>query len=126
MYPLALKTNRLENIDERTVIFPRKDTWQELVVEVVLPVSIKPLPMADLLSSAWESRRVAMLEEAPVTGGWGGEVAARVHEELHDRLLAPVKRFGSLELPIPSAPQLERRVLPSQHGIEAAIRDLMI
>ncbi len=43
MYPLALKTNRLENIDERTVIFPRKDTWQELVVEVGQEVSKKQL-----------------------------------------------------------------------------------
>ena len=43
MYPLALKTNRLENIDERTVIFPRKDAWQELVVEVGQEVSKKQL-----------------------------------------------------------------------------------
>lgn len=43
VYSVNVQTNKLENIDDRTVIFPRKDTWQEPVVKVGEQVNKKQL-----------------------------------------------------------------------------------
>ena len=42
-YSLRTKTTKLDNIDEQTVIFPRKDAWQEPIVKVGDQVSKKQL-----------------------------------------------------------------------------------
>ena len=60
--------------------------------------------------------------EAHRTGGWGAEVAARVSEQLHGTLRAPVLRVASKDVPMPFAPWLESAVLPSRDDLAAAVR----
>ena len=94
---------------------------EEILVEVVVPSLIKPLPLADILSSARSSGRVVIAEEGVRTGGWGAELAALLHESAAGDLVTPVRRVGALDLPIPSAKSLEERVLPQVADIEKAI-----
>ncbi len=53
------------------------------------------------------------MHEAPVTGGFGGEVVAQlVASEAFDYLDAPVRRLAGLDVPIPYNRELERCAVP--------------
>jgi 2-oxoisovalerate dehydrogenase E1 component len=91
-------------------------------VEVIDPVWLAPFDWHSLLASVRRTRRLVVAHEAHLTGGWGAEVAARVSEQLHGTLLAPVLRVASKDVPMPFAPWLEAAVLPSRDDLASAIR----
>jgi 2-oxoisovalerate dehydrogenase E1 component len=64
--------------------------------------------------------RVIVAHEAPVTGGFGAEIAARIAERHAALLAAPVVRLGAAEVPMPAAPVLQAAVLPRVQTIAAA------
>ncbi|MGH9038351.1 MAG: alpha-ketoacid dehydrogenase subunit beta, partial [Acidimicrobiia bacterium] len=70
-------------------------------VEVIDLRSLRPWDEAAVLASVERTGRVLVLHEAPVTGGFGAEVAAVVAERAFAHLDAPVARLGSLDVPIP-------------------------
>jgi 2-oxoisovalerate dehydrogenase E1 component len=91
-------------------------------VEVVDPVWLSPFDWDSVLASVERTGRLVIAHEAHRTGGWGAEVAARVSEQLHGRLRAPVLRVASKDVPMPFAPWLEAAVLPSRDELADAIR----
>lgn len=91
-------------------------------VEVIDPVWLAPFDWHSVLDSVRRTRRLVIAHEAHRTAGWGAEVAARVSEELHGVLAAPVHRVASRDVPMPFAPWLEAAVLPSRDDLAAAIR----
>jgi 2-oxoisovalerate dehydrogenase E1 component len=90
--------------------------------EVIDPVWLSPFPWAAVISSVERTGRLVIAHEAHLTGGWGAEVAARVSEQCHGLLAAPVRRVASKDVPMPFAPQLESAVLPSKGDLLDAIR----
>lgn len=93
-------------------------------VEVIDPVWIAPFDWSSVMESVSRTRRLVVAHEAHRTGGWGGEVAARVSEELFDTLAAPVRRVASKDVPMPFAPWLEEAVLPNKQDLAAAVREV--
>lgn len=93
-------------------------------VEVVDLRSLKPLDMDTVLESARRTRRVLVLHEAPLLYGVGGEIAARVSEELFGHLLAPVRRIGAAETPVPHNADHRDAYLPSRDRIATVLREL--
>jgi 2-oxoisovalerate dehydrogenase E1 component len=93
--------------------------------EVIDPVWLFPFDWDGTLASVARTRRLVIAHEAPLTGGWGAEVAARVSEQLHGDLLAPVRRVASRDVPMPFAPALEAAVLPSREDLRAAVRSTL-
>lgn len=91
-------------------------------VEVIDPIWLAPFDWTAVRQSVQKTGRLVIAHEAHRTAGWGAEVAARISEELHGHLKAPVKRVASADVPMPFAPWLEEAVLPSKASIEAAIR----
>jgi len=89
--------------------------------EVIDPVWLAPFDWAGILAGVGRTRRLVIAHEAPLTGGWGAELAARASAELHGELAAPVKRVTSLDVPMPFAPGLEAAVLPSKEELRAAV-----
>jgi len=86
--------------------------------EVVDPRTLKPMDMAPLVRSASKTGKVLVVHEAPVTGGVGGEIVARLAEsEAFDYLDAPIRRLAGLDVPIPYNPLLERRAVPQVEDI---------
>ncbi|MGH3217643.1 MAG: alpha-ketoacid dehydrogenase subunit alpha/beta [Streptosporangiaceae bacterium] len=66
--------------------------------------------------------RVIVAHEANLTGGFGGEIAARINERHFRDLLAPVRRVATLDTRIPAAPALQRAVIPGVQAIlDAAV-----
>ncbi len=94
-------------------------------VEVVDPRCLKPLDKETIIRSVSKTGRALIVHEAPVTGGFGGELAAVIAgSEAFDYLDAPVRRLAGLDVPIPYNRTLERAAVPQVEDIIAAARDL--
>lgn len=90
-------------------------------VEVIDPRTIKPLDMETILTSVRKTNRAVVVHEAPLFGGFGGEIAASIMEQAFDWLDAPVIRVGAPEMPVPYNDRLERDYMPDARNIAAAI-----
>ena len=93
-------------------------------VEVLDLRTILPFDMEAIAKSVRKTARVLVLHEDVLTGGFGGEIAARIAEHLFDSLDAPVRRIGALDTPVGYAPALEDAILPQVDGIEKVLREL--
>jgi 2-oxoisovalerate dehydrogenase E1 component len=71
------------------------------------------------------SGRVIVAHDANLTGGFGAEISAMVHELHFDLLDAPVKRIGAPDIRIPSAPTLQAALLPDAETIVSVARSLL-
>jgi pyruvate/2-oxoglutarate/acetoin dehydrogenase E1 component len=90
--------------------------------EVIDLRTLRPLDTETVLASVAKTNRILVVEEGPRTGGWAGEVLARVTEEaLHD--LDDAWRLTTPDQPIPYSPPLEDDFLPSAEAIAASVRE---
>lgn len=95
-------------------------------VEVIDPRTLKPLDMKTIVDSVKKTGRVLIVEDDPVSFGWGAEVAAGIAgSEAFDYLDAPVRRLGGRDIPIPYNPNLERHAVPQVEDIVGAVKDLL-
>ena len=97
---------------------------EEIEAEVVDVRSLAPLDTATLVASAQKTGRVLVVEEGPLTGGVAAEIATRITEGAFSSLAAPVRRLAMPDVPVPSARELERAVMPDAAAIADAARDL--
>ncbi len=97
-----------------------------LSVEVVDPRTLLPLDKDTILQSVKKTSRVVIVHEAPVTGGFGAEVAAVIAREALDYLDAPIERVGAPFCPVPANRNLERtHYLPDAQKIVQAVRGII-
>lgn len=94
-------------------------------VEVVDPRTILPLDEEIILNSVEKTGKAVIVHEAPVFGGFGGEIAALLADKGLDFLEAPVKRVGALFCPVPSSPEMEKFYLPNANKIIEAVREIL-
>jgi pyruvate/2-oxoglutarate/acetoin dehydrogenase E1 component len=89
--------------------------------EVIDLRTLRPLDIPTVLESVAKTNRVCVVEEGPLTGGWAGEVIARVTEEgLGD--LDDAWRIATAESPVPYSPPLEDAFLPDAERIASEVR----
>jgi pyruvate dehydrogenase E1 component beta subunit len=91
--------------------------------EVVDPRTILPLDREKILKSVEKTGRAVIAQEAPKTGGVGGEIAALIAEEAFDALKTPVIRVGAPFTPVPRHPY-EALYLPNKTKIIDAVKRL--
>ncbi|MEM9011717.1 MAG: dehydrogenase E1 component subunit alpha/beta [Pseudomonadota bacterium] len=91
-------------------------------VEVIDPRTLKPLDMETICASVRRTHRAVIVHEAPLFGGFGGEIAAAIQEQAFDWLDAPVTRIGAPEMPVPYNDRLERDYMPDAGRITEAIK----
>jgi len=95
-----------------------------IALEVIDLRTLLPWDKATVLESVKKTNRALVLHEAPLTGGFGGEIAATIGEEAFSWLDAPVTRLGSLDTPIPFAKILEEHFMPRKRLLPA-LRQLL-
>src|SRR6266700_4221124 len=72
-------------------------------VEVIDQRSLRPLDEETLVDSVCNTGRVLIVQEAVLTGGFGGEIAARIAaSKAFYYLDAPIIRLGGAEIPCPT------------------------
>lgn len=80
-------------------------------IEVIDLRSLAPVDYPLVQESVRRTGRLVVTHEAPVTGGIGGEIAARITESCFYHLEAPVIRVGAFDTPYPQS-RLEEHYLP--------------
>lgn len=80
-------------------------------IEVIDLRSISPIDFDTVTGSVTKTGRLIIAHEAPIFGGIGGEIAARVSERAFLSLEAPVLRVGGFHMPYPVA-RVEEHYLP--------------
>jgi len=97
----------------------------EIELEVIDLRSIMPFDIEMVMDSVKKTSRCIILHEDTLTGGIGGEIAARLADEAFTYLEAPIKRITSPDAPVPFAPTLEEAFLPKTADIIKTARELM-
>jgi pyruvate dehydrogenase E1 component beta subunit len=93
--------------------------------EVIDVRTLVPFDWDLAAESVRRTRKVLIVEEDNLTGGWGAEVAARLGESCFGFLDAPIRRLAAPDTPVPFAPVMERFYVPSTENIVQAAQGLV-
>lgn len=97
---------------------------ENIDAEVVDVATLKPLDSATILSSVIRTGRLVIVHEAPLTCGFGAEIAACAAGGALTSLLAPVERVTGYDTMMPY-PRLETYYMPNVERILTAVRRTM-
>jgi pyruvate dehydrogenase E1 component beta subunit len=93
--------------------------------EVIDVRTLVPFDWETVAESARRTRKLMIVEEDNLTGGWGAEVAARMGESCFGYLDAPIRRVAAPDTPVPFAPVMENFYIPSVSNIVTIARELV-
>jgi len=93
-------------------------------LEVVDLRSLLPYDKEAILNSVVKTSKVILLHEATRIGGYAGELAAVIAEEVFDCLDGPIVRVTAPDTPVPYSPPLEDFFLPNAEKLMKAARKL--
>jgi 2-oxoisovalerate dehydrogenase E1 component len=93
--------------------------------EVVDLRTLVPYDEDTVTASVRKTGRALIVHEAPLTLGFGAEVAARLAEAAFPWLDAPIRRVTYPDRPVPYARVLENALLPTREKVLAAARELL-
>jgi 2-oxoisovalerate dehydrogenase E1 component len=94
-------------------------------VEVIDLRSLSPYDWEAIRTSVEKTSRVLVAHEDCLSWGYGAELAARIANELFERLDAPVGRVGALDTWVGYNPQLENEILPQVENLVAEMERLV-
>jgi len=92
--------------------------------EILDVATLKLLDFETIAASVEKTGRCVIVHEAPVSGGFGAEIAARLAGAGLMNLLAPIERVAGWDTIMP-LPRLEDRYMPSAGRVVAAARRVM-
>jgi len=93
--------------------------------EVVDLRTLRPMDTEIITASVKKTHRAVVLHEACITGGIGGEIVAKIAENVFDYIDAPIKRVGIPDVPIPYAKSLEDTIVPNEETLITCIKEVM-
>ena len=97
----------------------------EWSAEVIDLLTIAPWDRETVLTSVAKTGRVVIVEESPEQGGWGADIAAVIAAEAFTSLHSPITRVTTPDVPIPFAPELEDRFIPTASEVAHQIDVLL-
>jgi pyruvate dehydrogenase E1 component beta subunit len=92
--------------------------------EVIDLATLSPPDTETILESVRKTGRCVIVHEAPLTAGFGAEIAARVAELALTSLLAPIARVAGYDTVMP-LPRLEDHYMPDVRRIVRAVEGAM-
>lgn len=96
---------------------------QGIEVEVVNLRTLNPLDSNAIMTSVAKTGRCVVSHEAPLTQGFGAEIAAQVMERCFLQLEAPVRRCCGADTPFPHT--LEAQYLPDSPRVKQAVLETL-
>ena len=97
---------------------------QGISAEVIDVATLKPLDIETISESVEKTGRCVIVHEAPLSGGWGAEISARLAEHNLFNLLAPIKRVTGYDTVMPLF-RLEDYYMPSSERIVGAVNEVL-
>jgi len=138
MYTIPLgKSNMVREGKDLTIIATSVEVMRSLEaadqlakegieVEVIDPRTLNPLDMEPITKSIIKTGKALVVHEAVKTGGFGGELVARIMEsDAFAYLDAPVRRLAGLDTPIPYNRNLEYHTVPQVENIVEEARKIV-
>lgn len=98
------------------------DKHSEIDADLLDLRTLLPLDEEAIFESVRKTGRAIILHEDCLTGGIGGEIAARIMEHCFEQLDAPVMRSASLDTPVPFSEELEWNFLPKARFEEQLLK----
>ena len=86
--------------------------------------SLNPFDWDAIAASVRKTNRVLVAYEDSLSWGYGGEIAARISDQLFEHLDAPVRRVAAIDTYVAYQPLLENAILPQISDLYRAIKDL--
>lgn len=96
---------------------------EQIDVEVINLRTLNPLDINTIQLSVEKTGRCVVSHEAPVTMGFGAEIASQIMETCFYHLEAPVNRCCGLDTPFPNA--WEKEYLPDAYKVKKSIMDTL-
>ncbi len=109
---------------QRSVVAAKQVEQQGISVEVIDLRTLAPYDCEAVVASVKKTSKVIVAHEDSRSFGYGGEIAARIADELFEYLDAPVRRVGALDTFVAYAPQLEDVILPQVGDVAKTIQEL--
>ena len=94
-------------------------------IEVLDLRSLAPYDWAAVRASVEKTNRVLVAHEDCLSFGYGAEIAARIADELFDKLDGPVRRVAALDTWVGYHPQLENAILPQVDDLASEVERLL-
>lgn len=111
---------------QRALAVAERLAQEGIEAEVIDPRTLRPLDEETLVDSVSKTGHVLIVQEAVLTGGFGGEIAARIAaSKAFYYLDAPIMRLGGAEVPMPYQIQLEKHATPQEEDIYKAAHLLL-
>lgn len=109
---------------EKTLAVAMEFKEEGIETEVIDVATLKPLDFPTILASVQKTGRCVIVHEAPMTAGYGAEIAARLADEGLFYLRAPIKRVTGFDTVMPLS-RLEDQYMPSTERIMTAAREVL-
>jgi len=88
--------------------------------------TLRPLDTDLITQSVKKTSRALVVYEAPLFGGFGGEIVSAINEsEAFYYLDCPVKRLGGAEMPVPYNPVLEKQIVPTVEAVCRSVKEML-
>lgn len=94
-------------------------------VEIIDLRTLCPLDDNTILQSVQKTGKALIVHEENLTGGFGGEIAARIASQAFEYLDGPIQRIAAKDTPIPYNYGLECAILPQTQQIQETIENLL-
>jgi 2-oxoisovalerate dehydrogenase E1 component len=93
-------------------------------VELLDLRSLNPFDWDAIAASVAKTSRVLVAYEDTLSWGYGAEIAARIADQLFDKLDAPVRRVAAKDIFVAYQPILEDAILPQPNDLYLAMKEL--
>ena len=93
-------------------------------VELIDLRCLNPFDWETIAASVSKTNRVLVAYEDTLSWGYGAEIAARIADQLFDRLDAPVRRVAAADTFVAYQPILEDAILPQSNDLFRAMKEL--
>jgi 2-oxoisovalerate dehydrogenase E1 component len=93
-------------------------------VEIIDLRCLNPFDWDAIAASVEKTSRVLVAYEDTLSWGYGAEIAARIADQLFDKLDAPVRRVAAKDTFVAYQPILEDAILPQPNGLFLAMKEL--
>jgi len=97
----------------------------DISIEVIDLRSLAPFDWNAIRTSVEKTNRVIVAHEDVLSFGYAAEIAARIADELFDKLDAPVRRVAAMDTWVAYQPQVENEILPQVEDLVAEMERLL-
>ncbi|MGO9088540.1 MAG: thiamine pyrophosphate-dependent enzyme [Terriglobales bacterium] len=97
---------------------------QGVKVELIDLRCLNPFDWDAIAASVAKTNRVLVAYEDTLSWGYGAEIAARIADQLFDKLDAPIRRVAAKDVFVAYQPILEDAILPQPNDLYLAMKEL--